>query len=96
MPEPHPKVLTTRWTPLSVGGAAGYCGCVKGQALPTTFLPAPVAQGPMSKGWPDVTMRISAWLWNKENNGEDNRDTPQLPSAAAETPRSWVAKIPTP
>lgn len=52
------------------------CGCVKGQALPTTLLPAPAAQGPMSNGWPDVTVRISAWLSNKENNGEGSRDTP--------------------
>lgn len=64
------------------------CGCVKGRALPTTVLPAPAAQGPMSNGWPDVTVRISAWLSNKENNGAANRDTPQLHSAAAGTPMS--------
>lgn len=54
------------------------CGCVKGWALPTTRLPAPAAQGPMSSGRPDVTVRISAWLSNKENNEAANRDTPQL------------------
>lgn len=62
------------------------CGCVKGRALPTTLLPAPAAQGPMSIGWPDVTVRISAWLSNKENNGAANRDTPQLPQCRRQGP----------
>lgn len=77
--------------------AVQACGCVKGRVLPTTLLPAPAAQGPMSNGWPDVTVRISAWLSNKENNGAGRRDTPQLHGAAAGTPIPWVGvESPTP
>ena len=47
-------------------------GRVSGGALPTTLLPArpaAPAPGPMSGGRPDVTLQISGWLSNKENNG---------------------------